>query len=44
MMMMMLMMIQDDGKGGLSLREVAFMTVLAVVTVLAVLDSTLPSF
>ena len=32
---------QDDGKGGLSLREVAFMTVL---TVLAVLENTLPSF
>ena len=32
---------QDDGKGGLSLRGVAFMTVL---TVLAVLKSTLPSF
>ena len=35
------MSIQDDGKGGLSLRGVAFMTVLAV---LAVLESTLPSF
>ena len=32
---------QDVGKGGLSLRGVAFMTVLAV---LAVLESTLPSF
>ena len=32
---------QDDGKGGLGLRGVAFMTVLAV---LAVLKSTLPSF
>ena len=32
---------QDDGKGGLSLRGVAFMTVLAVLTVLA---KTLPSF
>ena len=32
---------QDHGKGGLSLRGVAFMTVLAV---LAVLESTLPSF
>ena len=32
---------QDDGQGGLSLRGVAFMTVLAV---LAVLESTLPSF
>ena len=32
---------QDHGKGGLSLRGVAFMTVL---TVLAVLESTLPSF
>ena len=31
-------------KGGLSLRGVAFMTVLAVWTVLAVLESTLPSF
>ena len=35
---------QDDGKGGLSLRGVAFMTVLAGLTVLAVLESTLPSF
>ena len=35
---------QDDGKGGLSLRGVAFMMVLAVLTVLAVLESTLPSF
>ena len=35
---------QDDGKGGLSLRGVAFMTVLAVLTVLVVLESTLPSF
>ena len=32
---------QDDGKGGLGLRGVAFMTVLAVLTVL---DCTLPSF
>ena len=32
---------QDDGKGGLSLRGVAFMTVLAVLTVLV---NTLPSF
>ena len=31
-------MIQDDGKGGLGLRGVAFMTVLAV------LENTLPSF
>ena len=35
---------QDDGKGGLGLRGVAFMTVLVVSTVLAVLESTLPSF
>ena len=35
---------QDDGKGGLSLRGVAFMTVLAVLTVLESLESTLPSF
>ena len=35
---------QDDGKGGLGLRGVAFMTVLAVLTALAVLESTLPSF
>ena len=35
---------QDVGKGGLSLRGVAFMTVLAVLTVLAVVESTLPSF
>ena len=35
---------QDDGKGGLGLRGVAFMTVLAVLMVLAVLQSTLPSF
>ena len=35
---------QDDGKGGVSLRGVAFMIVLAVLTVLAVLESTLPSF
>ena len=34
---------QDHGKEGLSLREVAFMTFLAVLTVLAVLVSTLPS-
>ena len=33
---------QDAGKGGLSLRGVAFMTVWAVLTVLAVLESTLP--
>ena len=32
---------QDDGKGGLGLRRVAFMMVLAVLTVL---ESTLPSF
>ena len=36
--------IQDDEKGGLGLRGVAFMTVFAVLTVLAVLESTLPSF
>ena len=30
---------QDDGKGGLSLRGVAFMTVFAVLTVLAVLET-----
>ena len=35
---------QADGKGGLSLRGVAFMTVLAVLTVLAGLENTLPSF
>ena len=35
---------QDDGKGGLGLRGVAFMTVFAVLTVSAVLESTLPSF
>ena len=35
---------QDHGKGGLSLRGVAFMTVLAVLTVSAVLESALPSF
>ena len=35
---------QDDGKGGLRLRGVAFMTVLAVLPVLAVLENTLPSF
>ena len=35
---------QDDGKGGLSLRGVAFMSVLAALTVLAVLENTLPSF
>ena len=35
---------QDDRKGGLSLRGVAFMTVLAVLTVLVVLENTLPSF
>ena len=32
---------QDHGKGGLSLSGVAFMTVLAALTVLAVLESTL---
>ena len=36
--------IQDHGKGGLSLRGVAFMTVFAVLTFLAVLESNLPSF
>ena len=36
--------VQDHGKGGLSLRGVAFMTVLAVLTVLGVLENTLPSF
>ena len=35
---------QDHGKGGLSLRGVAFMTVLAVLAVLTVLESNLPSF
>ena len=35
---------QDVGKGRLSLRGVAFMTALVVLTVLAVLESTLPSF
>ena len=35
---------QDDGKGGLSLRGVALLTVLAVLTVSAVLKNTLPSF
>ena len=35
---------QDDGKGGLGLRGVAFMTVLTVLAVLAVLESTLSSF
>ena len=35
---------QDDGKGGLSLRGVAFMTVFGGLTVLAVLENTLPSF
>ena len=35
---------QDDGKGGLGLRGVAFMTVLAGLTVLAVLENTLRSF
>ena len=35
---------QDHGKGELSVRGVAFMTVLAVLTVWAVLESTLPSF
>ena len=34
---------QDDGKGGLSLRGLAFMMVSAVLTVLAVLESTLSS-
>ena len=34
---------QDDGKGGLGLRGVAFMTVSAVLTVLALLEITLPS-
>ena len=34
--------ITEKGKGGLSLRGVAFMTVLAILTVLAVLESTLP--
>ena len=34
---------QDGGKGGLSLRGVAFMTVLAGLTVSAVLESTFPS-
>ena len=37
-------MFQDDGKGGLGLRGVAFMTALAVLMVLAVLKSSLPSF
>ena len=36
--------IQDVGKGWLSLRGVAFMTVLVVLTVSAALKSTLPSF
>ena len=35
---------QDDGKGGLGFRGVAFMTVWAGLTVLAVLENTLPSF
>ena len=35
---------QDHGEGGLSLRGVAFMTVLAVLTVLAALESTSPCF
>ena len=35
---------QDHGKGGLSLRRVAFMAVLTVLAVLAVLEITLPSF
>ena len=35
---------QDDGKRGLGLRGVAFMTVSAVLTVLEVLESALPSF
>ena len=35
---------QDDRKGGLSLRGVAFMTVLAVLTLLVVLVNPLPSF
>ena len=34
---------QDDARGGLSLRRVAFMTALAVFTNLAVLQNTLPS-
>ena len=37
-------MYQDDGKGGFGLRGVAFMTVWAVLTVLAVLESTLSFF
>ena len=37
-------MFQDVGKGGLRLKGVAFMTVLAAPTVLAVLESALPSF
>ena len=36
--------VQDREKRGLSLRAVAFVTVLAVLTVLTVLASTLPSF
>ena len=38
-----LLVFQDDGKGGLGLRGVAFMTLLAVSTVLAVLESALSS-
>ena len=37
-------MYQDVGKGGLSLRGVAFMTVLVVLTISAALKSTLPTF
>ena len=35
---------QDHGKGGMSSRGVAFMALMAVLTVLAVLESTLPWF
>ena len=35
--------IQDVGKGGVEIKGVAFMTVLAVLTALAALESTLPS-
>ena len=35
---------QDDGKGGVRLRGVDFMTVLPVLMALAVLENTLPSF
>ena len=38
------LLFQDHGRGGLSLRGVAFMTVLAVLTDLAVLESNLSSF